>query len=249
MTGKGSMNILNESMLRASLLDEDARRFCVERGTFVTPLAREYLRDRGIELVFGGAGEGMPYTPIEYKGERTFVDARSGAGFEEKPERMTHLFGNQLVPKTHPRIALRGKLDTLQSEIILTQAEAIESGMPQLVRDLDDLLALAREIMGAEVAGRDLRPRSLFGYDLDELRHMSHHVKEHFGFPHPVPNYAMGRTAARLNLLRAESREVELAAEHAFGDGERADILTALNRLSSAIYVLLCRLLDGGYGR
>ena len=248
------MKVLDEGTLRAALLNDDAREYRVERGTFVTPLAREYLRDRGIELVIGEPNrpdvaemESMPRTPIEDHGEQTFVDAGSGKGYAKKPERMTHLSGNRLVPKTHPRIALRGKLDTLQGEIILAQAEAAEAGLPDLARDLDELLGLAREVLGAEVTGRALKPLILFGHDADEIRRMSHRVDEAFGIPHPVPSHQMGRPAARLNLLRAQSREAELAAEAAFPDGDRADILLVMNRMSSAIYILFCKLLAGKY--
>lgn len=189
----------------------------------------------------------MPRTPIEKRGEYTFVDAENGRGYVEKPERMTHLAGNRLVPKTHPRIAFRGKLDTLQGEMILAQVEAGEADRPELIRDLDELLCLARDVLAAEVTGKPLKPFVLFGCDADEIRRLSHHVDEAFGIPHPVPCCSMGRLAARLNLLRAQSREAELAAEAAFEDGNRADILLAMNRMSSAIYILLCKLLAGKY--
>jgi ethanolamine utilization cobalamin adenosyltransferase len=57
----------------------------------------------------------------------------------------------------------------------------------------------------------------------------------------------MGHLAASLNMLRTHVREVEIAAEMAFAEGERGDILMALNRMSSAAYILLCRLLAGQY--
>ncbi|GHV33440.1 cobalamin adenosyltransferase [Synergistales bacterium] len=215
----------------------------------MTPLALELLHDRGVELVFRAGHESMPYAPIPDRGEETYIDAQSGEGFSKKPPRMTHLFANQLVPKTHPRIALRGKLDTLQGEIIMAQTEAAADGKPSLAKDLSETLALARGLLGAEVTGRDMPPVTLFGFSSDELQSISHHVKEHFGFPHPVPDYSMGRMAAVLNLLRAKSREVELAAERAFQKDARDDILLALNRMSSAFYILLCRLLAGYYGR
>ena len=243
------MNILNESMLRTALKDKTCGQYCVEAGTFVTPLALEFLRDRGIELVFRSCIESMPCTPIPDKGEETYIDETSGARFSKKPPRMTHLFANRLVPKTHPRIALRGKLDTLQGEIIAAQTEAAADGKLSLVTDLGEVLALARELLGAEVAERGLPPVTLFGYSADELQNISHHVKEHFGFPHPAPGHGMGRMAALLNLLRTKTREAELAAEHAFIEGARDDILLALNRMSSAFYILLCRLLSGQYER
>jgi len=236
-------------MLRSALLDKNTKRYCVEAGTFVTPSAREYLKDRNIELVFGPRGKDMPCSPIEDNGDNTYVDAVSGKGFSQKPERMTHLYANRLVPKTNPRIVFRGKLDTMQAEIILAQSEASAKVMPRLVSELDEILSATRDVLGAEVSGRELPPLKLFGLDSDELRRISHHVKENFGFQHPIPSYKMGALAARLNLLRAITREAELAAEFAFDEGEREDIIRTMNRLSSAVYILFCGLLAGEYER
>ena len=242
-------DILTESMLRSALLDKNTRSYRVKAGTFVTTLAREYLKDRNIELVFGPLQKDMPRTPIEDKGERTYVEVGSGKGYSQKPERMTHLYAHQLVPKIHPRITLRGKLDTMQAEIILAQTEAASGGMTQLALDLGEVLTATREVLGAEVTVRELASLRLFGYDSDELRRISHHVEETFGFQHPTPSYEMGALAARLNLLRAITREAELAAEFAFSEGEREDIIQTMNRMSSAVYILFCGLLAGKYGR
>lgn len=45
------MKILTETMLRAAALAESTTEYRVEPDVFVTPLAKEYLRDRGISLV------------------------------------------------------------------------------------------------------------------------------------------------------------------------------------------------------
>ena len=79
---------------------------------------------------------------------------------------------------------------------------------------------------------------------------MSHQVRETFGMDHPIPDASMRKTALELNLLRAEIREVELAAANAFEDEENDyGIIKALNRLSSGVYVVFCRLLSGYYDR
>lgn len=41
---------------------------------------------------------------------------------------MTHLHGNVLVPKTHPQIAFRGMLDSLEAKIMSLQVVASENG-------------------------------------------------------------------------------------------------------------------------
>ena len=55
----------------------------------------------------------------------------------------------------------------------------------------------------------------------------------------------MGRLCVEINSLRAQAREAEIAAVRAVP--ERLDILRAMNRLSSAVYVIFCRQLSGWY--
>ena len=78
----------------------------------------------------------------------------------------------------------------------------------------------------------------------DEVHRCSHHPEE-FGFPgHILPAAEHGLYSLQLNRLRALSREAELAAVQAFWDGSRItreDLLLALNRLSSYLYVLQLR--------
>lgn len=246
------MKILTEAMLRSAALGEDTTEYCVDADVFVTPLAREYLRDRRISLVITEARPAvMTRTPLPKQGEHTYIDAKTGAGYDEKPEHMTHLRSNILVPKTHPRIGFRGQLDTLQAEIICIQARAQEMGEEKLVKDLGDLLSSVRLILGAEVKDEPLEPVKVLGMSEEELRSYSHHVKKYFGIDHPVPDYSMGVMAAELNRLRTKVREAELSAVNAFcaedGTIERTDIIRQLNRLSSGVYIVFCRWLTGYY--
>ena len=58
-----------------------------------------------------------------------------------------------------------------------------------------------------------------------------------------MPSAADGTVIARLNRARCAAREAELAAAAAFSDREgnptRVDILQALNRMSSMLYLLM----------
>lgn len=246
------MKILTETMLRAAALAESTTEYRVEPDVFVTPLAKEYLRDRKISLVVMESQPAvMTRTPLPKHGKHTYIDAQTGEGYGEKPEHMTHLRGNLLVPKTHPRIEFRGQLDSLQAEIICLQAEACDMNLEKLVKDLDDILYGTQKILGAEVKEETLEPMAILGMNDKELREHSHNVKKYFGMDHPIPNYKMGRMAADLNRLRAKVREVELAAARAFmsedGSVERPDIIQHLNRLSSGVYIVFCRWLSGYY--
>ena len=246
------MNVLTEANLRSAHLVPGTKDFKVPAGTFVTPLAKQYLRDRNIRLVeqVHSAIE-MPRVPIVPNGEYTYIDAKTGQGYREKPEHMTHLRGNLLVPKTDLRIKLRGKLDSLEADILKTQVMAMQCGMPALAADLQDALRYTKQILAAEVKEEPLAEAALFGLSQAKLRYISHHIQEEFGISHPVPDYRMGEPAVSLNLLRTRVRETELAAAAFAKDlgAPRYDIVQALNRLSSGIYILFCRVVTGYYGK
>ena len=246
------MKILTETMLRAKTLAETTTEYRVEADVFVTPLAKEYLKDRGISLVIMETQPTvMSRTPQKKQGKMTYIDAVTGIECSEKPEHMTHLRGNILVPKTHSRIRFRGCLDSLQAEIICLQAEAYELGHEKLVSDLGDVLKCTRQILGAEVKELPMDPVCILGMNESELRETSHHIKKHMGIDHPIPDYSMGRMAAALNRLRTKVRETELIAVNAFesedGIPKCNDIIQHLNRMSSAVYLIFCRWLTGYY--
>lgn len=260
------MKVLTEADLRAARVSRADGEYRVAKDTFVTPAAREYLRDRGVRLVMeeaGGSEAGisgaaqddtvrnhyaaMTRTPVRKNGERTFVHAETGEGYSEKPEEMTHLRGNLLVPKTHPRIALRGELDGMQARVLLLQVRFAEHRL--LCRDLESVLSFLRAILGAEVKEEKLPETLLFGLGHGELRRMSHQVRETFGIDHPIPDHTMGEAALELNLLRTQARLAELAAARAFPDGDCLGVIEHLNRLSSGIYILFCRMVSGYYER
>lgn len=246
------MKILTETMLRAATLAQGTTEYRVEPDVFVTPLAKEYLRDRGITLVVMETHPTvMTRTPLKKQGQNTYIDAVTGTGYAQKPEHMTHLRGNLLVSKTHPRIHFRGCLDSLQAEMICLQTEAFEMGQEKLVSDLGDILYSTRLLLGAEVKEEALEPVNILGLNEHELREQSHQVKKYLGIDHPIPDYTMGRMAADLNRLRTKVREVELVAANAFiskdGVVERPDVIEHLNRMSSAVYIVFCRWLAGYY--
>ena len=188
----------------------------------------------------------MSRTPIPVQdGRPQYVDAETGQTLSEKPEELTHLHGNLLVYKTHPRIVFRGKLDTLMAEILSTQVLAREANDGPLSDHLEEVLDFSRAILGAEVKEEVLPEIHMEGMDTAGIRYASHHVRESCGIEHPIPKADMGALAMALNRLRTEIRETELAAAQAFTDAEghcaRKDIVEGLNRLSSYVYLLFCR--------
>lgn len=149
----------------------------------------------------------------------------------KKPEHMTHLYGDTLISKCHPRIIFRGKLDSLIARVMLVRCDLLSAGAePALLADLQEIQAVLQALMRAEVLDRPLAPDTLFGLSMDQIRAQSHAL-----YP-SAPGE--GRAYALLNVLRTAVRETELAAVAAFGDA-RPDLAQTLNRLSSAVYILM----------
>jgi len=170
----------------------------------------------------------------------------TGERLAEKPEHLTHLVDDQsLVPKTHPRMHLRGKLDLLEGHLLDAQVAADAAGIPALVGELEEALVLTRRVVGAEVTGRPLGAWTLLGMDAAKIRWSSHHTSELYGVPFMYPSVRHGAPVARLYLARAMAREAERALLAALP--ERADLLLVLNRMSSALYVMTCKYVGGRY--
>lgn len=174
----------------------------------------------------------------------------TGEIVDKKPETMTHLYENILVYKDDPRIILRGKLDTLQSKIIETQASLIYyQSSEQLIKDLTEILNYTRKILGHEVLNQQLPDDLiLLGFTEKQIRDISHNPLKHFNIKQMVLIDHTDAIVAKLNLLRAFVREVELQAVITFRKNdtfERYDIIQALNRLSSIFHILMYRELAG----
>jgi ethanolamine utilization cobalamin adenosyltransferase len=167
----------------------------------------------------------------------------------------TSLSGNRMIDKTDGRIRFRGLIDSLEAETVEAQILA-DSLAERYYRDaLGELLDCLRHILAAEVKESPFTMPYLFGFSAEELHRQTHDVAGAFGLAgHPLPDYRQGPLAARLNTLRARTREAELCALQVFA-GEtgaapdpaiprREDLAMALNRLSSALYWLYCRALS-----
>jgi len=181
-----------------------------------------------------------------------YVDYETNAYYYEKPEHMTQLFGNKLVCKDHPRILFRGKLDALQADVVLAQAMIqAAQGSQSLIKDLADILKDLREMMKCEVLDEEMAETTVIGLTHEELRAQSHNPMKYYNIKQMVlPDYTMGTEYAWLNKLRTAIRETEVAACQAFHSGKtyiRKDIIEELNRLSSALHIMMCRHLAGWY--
>ena len=176
--------ILTDTELRAVWPLHRDETYRVPEGTILTPSARDYIRENNIKLqtfTESPEYETMTVTEIPMKnGRPLFRDDAHGCTISEKPEDMTHLKAGILVPKSHPRIAFRGKLDSLQADVICTQTAASDE-CPEMIDDLGDMLKLLRNIMAAEVKDEPLEFKMLLNMTATELRHASHDLKGTLG--------------------------------------------------------------------
>ncbi len=245
--------LLTDVELRARWSQDRSGTYCVEDDVVLTPAAADFIREHGITLCRTEKNKIMSMSAIPMRdGKPVYQDAQTGLELAEKGEGMTHLRGNLLVPKTHPQIEFRGKLDTLMAVILQLQVLAQEQMQQKIVADLGQLLDFTRQILAAEVKDEPLKNVTMLGMDSEQIRYNSQQVKKVFGIDHPVPSYEMGKLCVELNRLRTQVRETELAAARAFYSGgsfSRSDIIEGLNRLSSCVYIILCRKLSGYYDR
>lgn len=217
----------DEQAVRANIRNRDGKRvYYLGKGDQLTSTARDFLRRERIEILPGSQARPERYRLL------------SGGYAEEKPEHMTHLNGEVLVLKTHPRIRFRGKMDTLEAELILCQ---LVPGAPEGA--LGEILDLSRKILRCDVLEEPLRQDTLCGLTQEEQRERSHMPQDYYGQPHFMPQASDGSVIAGLNRARCFAREAELAAMEAFSDREgnliREDIPKALNRMSSMLYLLM----------
>ena len=133
--------LLTDTELRSRWRQIREQGCTVEEGTILTPAAQDFIREHRIVLNYVKSGEQktMTRTPIPvHDGKAAFVDALTGETLEKKGEDMTHLRGNLLVPKIHPRIEFRGRLDSLTAEILGVQLLAAGEE-PRIAEDLEDV--------------------------------------------------------------------------------------------------------------
>jgi len=193
--------------------------FILGKHDTLTPSARDFLHRERIAIL----------PPEEAKPQ---VWKLLGGGFhEEKPEHMTHLNGDTLVPKTHRRIRFRGAIDTLEAELLLCGSAAAE------------VLNLARRLIRCDVLDEPVGDITLYGLTESEQRKRSHFPQDYYGIPHFMPDFSDSRELLQLNRARCAARQAELAALDAFTDRDgtptRPDIVQACNRISSMLYLLM----------
>ena len=185
--------LYDETAVKANIRNRDGKRvFFLGKEDRLTPSARDWLSKERIAILPGEQARITRYRLL-------------GGGFcEEKPEHMTHLYGDVLVNKTHPRIAFRGKVDLLEAELILCK---LKTGIP----GLQDIRALARRLIRCDVMGEPVPEGRLCSLTEEEQRKRSHFPQEYYGVAHFMPSKQDGAGLLQLNRARCAARSAELA--------------------------------------
>lgn len=264
------MPVLTEEIIRTMLAQHEIKQkdtLYLEPKQIITPAARAYLIEKGITVKVKEkddlSKEQSHHSSVLKHNEAEAKDENSMTGQEEtyetlfggilheKPEHMTHLRGNVLVFKNHPKIALRGAIDSLEAEILVVQIIAEKQGLKKLIKDLEEVVRFIRHLLRCEVSGEPVGEFNLQGLNAQELRQHSHHPSQYYGMRHFLPNYKQGEIVVYLNKLRTLTREAELVAYDAFtneyGQTEREDIIKAFNRLSSLFWIMMFKYLTNHY--
>ncbi len=222
------MNFLTEEHIRARNVGNGGT-LVLNKGERLTPSASEYAKTLRITIQDNNVGENPGSC-----GEGVACSATSCNPAQE----LTYIEDGVQVPKNHPAVTMRGKLDTLLSQLVLvqTQFDPKDRRPAFLKQCLQDLHSWVMLTLQGEVTGQSVCPAGMGGMDVPTLYTISREPKKYLGIDHLVAQGDMGGNVALLNWLRASVREVEVVAVSC---SRNMDVLCALNRLSSAVYVLM----------
>ena len=218
--------LYSKEAVRDNIRNRDGKRvFYLGKGDQLTSDARDFLTRERIEILPASEAKPERYRLL------------NGGYMDTKPENMTHLNGYVLVPKTHPRILLRGAVDTLEAELLLCCTAAAG----HIRKQLEEALNYARNLLRYEVMGEPVKETLLGGMDEKALRERSHRPQDFFGQPHFMPSPEDSALLLQVNKARCAARAAELDAVAAVPDS-REDLLQAFNRLSSFLYLIMIQL-------
>ncbi|EAT7030145.1 ethanolamine utilization cob(I)yrinic acid a,c-diamide adenosyltransferase EutT [Salmonella enterica] len=216
----------------------------------LTPSARELLESRRLRIkfldqqgrLFVDDDEQQPQPVHGLTSSDTYPQACCELCRQpvvKKPDTLTHLTADKMVAKSDPRLGFRAALDSAIALTVWLQIELAEPWQPWLF----DIRSRLGNIMRADAIDEPLAAQSIVGLNEDELHRLSHQPLRYLDHDHLVPEASHGRDAALLNLLRTKVRETETLAAQVFITRSfevlRPDILQALNRLSSTVYVMM----------
>lgn len=230
----------------------------VPAGARLSPAAEDFVKQWQLNVVTGtGSVEAQSATPTEgpaFQKESVFPVVRPdspprctccGTEVTHKGDNITQLNAYHFVMKNHPRIRLRGQVDSLHATVLMAECQARGLGMDWLGDNLATLAAYCRELTSAEYNERPVAHLALTGWDMESIHKATHDPVGVLGVPHATIDGYSPVLSHWLNMCRTQCRELELTALDAFNSPHHpfgASINHGLNRLSSAFYFLQLRI-------
>lgn len=245
--------VITEIKLMEDYKKEKFTQLVIKESDILTPLAKEFINKKSIEIISDithkiNISEKKEVTNKlgKYKGEKDEI-------YLEKPEYMTQLKGNILVNKNSKIIKYRSKLDSFIAQLILTEKLIVNKRDNKLQNDFKSIKIFMDMLVRAEVMNEGIEENiKLLDLPLDKVRIVSHNPKKYYNMEHLFNISSSNKlNTLYLNQLRTLIREVEVLAVDVFlcdKKVERKDILKCLNRLSSAIYIMMLKEESGKYG-
>ena len=230
------------------LTEEDVRARCPQPGSTLilasgerlTPSAIEYANSVRVTVSQSGVA---PAGACQTAAAEAPLAAPSAQPVSPACSRVTcattWLDASTQVPKTHGRIIFRGKMDTLLASAILVETQFDpKDRLPHLLKDcLHDVKNWIMQVLAAEMSGQAPTIAGMGGMDMETLHAVSRDPATYLNTEHCMADASQGGNVALVNWLRALTRETEIAAlRNLPGD---SPVCCALNRLSSALYVLM----------
>ena len=253
--------VLSEDILKIKYRKEPFDVLEIEKGTLLTPSAKQFLNEKEIELVIKGekplvstkSEEDNIETEEKALYEKPKYVGKNGECYFEKPEYMTVVDGNILISKNSKLIALRGKIETFLAELLLTGKEIeLASNNDKLIRDIENVVKFVQNIMVAEKLDKILENQIFFdSKSIKDIKEIIDNPKQYFKRGHLLEiSLDCDLIIHKLNRLRFLARELEIQAiDYSVEDYKvsRKDLLEAFNILSDVIYIIILKVDNGEY--
>jgi ethanolamine utilization cobalamin adenosyltransferase len=251
--------IVTEADLRDQLRRPDkGAQVIIPAGAKLSPSAADFVKQWGLATVEAaphehsaapdpGEWDTASTFPVDVTGERPRCTT-CGSPVTEKASALTQLNSCHYAPKTHPRIRLRGRVDSLHALVLLVQRIAREQDQAELTADLGTVAAFCRELTSAEYNERPAAELVLHDWDAEQIHDVTHDPKGTLGIDHLTIDEDEPELQHWLNLARTTAREIEITALDAFPSPHHpygASICYSFNRLSSVFYFFQLRLKAG----
>lgn len=252
--------VLSEDILKIKYRKEAFDVFEIEKGTLLTPSAKQFLNEKGIRLVIKDEEAPVSTKQNEFEEEteekiiyeKPKYVGKNGECYFEKPEYMTVVDGNVLISKNSKLISLRGKIDTFLAELLLNTKEIEQSSNNKLIKDIETVIKFIQNIIVAEKLDKILENQILLdSKTIKDIKEIIDNPKEYFKKGHLLEvSLNSDLTIHKLNRLRFLARELEIQAIDYFVEDykvNRKDLLEAFNVLSDVIYIIILKYDNGDY--